>query len=210
MGVPIDVPGLSTIVPEVEDGRLVVVDAAGDPAKSFFVRRLTLTAIRGGRAVTFVTTRDREEVRTLLGAEAGLRPWSESAEVSIFEEEDGRHLEEYGRKGGVLAIDSFSFLSLGEPSTEVAKTMKGLRAACRDQHATVVLGTDRGMCDGRTEAIVSHLADGVIQFHASEGPEGLVRFLRIPKWTTGRIVDRNIHYDFDGKRIAVDLRKRVL
>jgi KaiC/GvpD/RAD55 family RecA-like ATPase len=209
MGVPIDVPGLSAILPEVEDGRVVVIDAAGDPAKSFFVRRLTLSALRSGHAATFVTTRDRSEVRSLLGVEGGLLPWNES-EVDIVEEEGVGSLEALGRKGGLLAVDSFSFLALGAPGLEVAKILRDLRAACREQHTTVILGTDRGMFEPQTEAIVSHLADGVIQFHATEGPEGLVRFLRIPKWSNGKIVDRNVHYEFDGNRIAVDLRKRVL
>ena len=209
MGVPIDVPGLNSIVPEVEDGRMVVIDAAGDPAKSFFIRRLTLSAIREGRAVTFVTTRDRAEVKSMLGVEGGARPWSES-DVEIVEGDGVGGLGALGRSGGMMAIDSFSFLNIGAPGVEVAKTLRGLRAACREKNMTVVLGTDRGMCDASTEAIVAHLADGVIQFHAAEGPEGLVRFLRIPKWGNGKIVDRNVHYDFDGKRIAVDLRKRVL
>jgi hypothetical protein len=57
---------------------------------------------------------------------------------------------------------------------------------------------------------VTHLSDGFIQFHAREGPEGVLRFLRIPKWMDGKFVDRNIYYEFDGKRISVDLRSRVL
>jgi hypothetical protein len=58
--------------------------------------------------------------------------------------------------------------------------------------------------------VVTHLSDGYLQFHAREGPEGVLRFLRIPKWMDGKFVDRNIYYEFDGKRIAIDLRRRVL
>jgi hypothetical protein len=66
------------------------------------------------------------------------------------------------------------------------------------------------MFEPRAEAIAVHLADGFIQFHAREAPEGMQRFLRIPKWLDGKFVDRNIYYEFDGKRIAIDLRSRVL
>ena len=66
------------------------------------------------------------------------------------------------------------------------------------------------MIEARSEAVLNHLAEGSIEFHAQEGPEGLLRFLRIPKWVDGRFMDRNIYYTFDGKRIAVDLRSRVL
>jgi KaiC/GvpD/RAD55 family RecA-like ATPase len=81
---------------------------------------------------------------------------------------------------------------------------------CRHQGTTAVLATDRGMFEPRAEAVVNHLADGLIQFHTREAPEGVQRFLRIPKWMDGKFVDRNIYYEFDGKRIAIDLRSRVL
>src|ERR1700691_4378907 len=57
MGIPVEVPGLNTIIPEIGEGRLVVVESGADPAKSFFVRRLTLSAVQAHLAVTFVTSR---------------------------------------------------------------------------------------------------------------------------------------------------------
>ncbi|HZY92208.1 MAG TPA: hypothetical protein VFG07_05500, partial [Thermoplasmata archaeon] len=103
-----------------------------------------------------------------------------------------------------------SFLTLDLGPSRLAELLRSLRAVGREKLTTVVLTTDRGMSDGRSEAIATHLADGMFQFHAKEGPEGLLRYLRIPKWADGRFVDRNIYYDFDGKRIAIDLRRRVL
>ena len=209
MGIPIEVPGLNTIIPDVGDGRLVVVESGADPAKSFFVRRLSRSAISAGRAVTLVTSRGREEMRDLLALEGGVPVWDEE-NPEILERDAVDDLAELGPRNGLLAVDSFSYLTLDLTGPSVARLLRGLRALCHEEKTTVVLATDRGMFEARAEAVAAHLADGVIQFHAKEGPEGLIRYLRIPKWTDGRFLDRNVYYEFDGKRIAVDLRSRVL
>jgi KaiC/GvpD/RAD55 family RecA-like ATPase len=209
MGIPIEIPGLSTIVPEIGEGRLVIVESGADPAKSFFVRRITLSAIQAHLPVTFLTSRDRDEVRDQLAREGGRPPWEEGA-AEILEEDAIDDLKSYAGNGGLLAVDSFSYLTLELSGPHLARLLRGLRAVCHERRTTVLLATDRGMFEPRGEAVTAHLGDGVIQFHAKEGPEGLIRYLRIPKWSDGRFFDRNIYYDFDGKRIAVDLRSRVL
>ncbi len=208
MGLPVEVPGLDTILPEIPDGRIIVVESGADPAKSFFVRRLGLTALRAGLAVTFVVSRDREELLGLLSKEGGSIGLADDLE--IVERDTVDDLAKFASKGGFLAVDSFSLLTLDLPPAALAAMLRTLRAQCREMLTTVVLGTDRGMFEARGEAVVAHLADGVLQFHSREGPEGLVRMLRVPKWTEGKFFDRNIYYEFDGKRLAMDLRSRVL
>jgi KaiC/GvpD/RAD55 family RecA-like ATPase len=208
MGIRVEVPGLDTILPELAEGRVVVVESGADSAKNFFVRRLGLTALRAGMPVTFVISRDREELLELLSREGG--PIGLADDLEIVEKDSIDDLARYSSKGGLLAIDSFSFLTLDVPPAALAAMLRSLRAQCREMLTTVVLGTDRGMFEPRGEAVVAHLADGVLKFHAREGPEGQVRYLTIPKWTEGKFVDRNIYYEFDGKRIAIDLRSRVL
>jgi len=209
MGIPIEIPGLNTIIPEIGEGRLVIVESGADPAKSFFVRRITLSALAAHLPVTFLTSRSRDEVRDQLSREGGRPPWEEGT-TEIIEEDAIDDLKVYAGSGGFLAVDSFSYLTLELSGPHLARLLRGLRAVCHEKHTTVILATDRGMFEPRAEAVTAHLADGVIQFHAKEGPEGLIRYLRIPKWSDGRFIDRNIYYDFDGKRIAVDLRSRVL
>ncbi|MCI4335857.1 MAG: hypothetical protein L3K17_01480 [Thermoplasmata archaeon] len=209
MGIPIEVPGLDTILPDLGTGRVIVAESGADPAKSFFVRRMGLTAMKLKLPFTIVTSRDREEVQEMMLRESGAQPWVES-ELSVIEEDSVTTLEPFAGDGGLLAVDSFSFLTLDLSGTRIAKLLREVRYQCRAEKTTVLLGTDRGMADARSEAVAAHLADGVIQFHAREGPEGLIRFLRVPKWTDGKFVDRNIYYSYDGNRIAVDLRRRVL
>jgi KaiC/GvpD/RAD55 family RecA-like ATPase len=209
VSIPIEVPGLDTIIPELEEGRLVIVESGADSAKSFFVRRLSLTAGKAGWPVTFVTSRDEAEVRALLAQEGGPRPPPEGW-IRIQERDELVDFEAVAPPGGLLTVDSYSFLSLNVPPAEMAASLRRLRSTCRARKLTAILATDRGMFDPRSEAVVTHLSDGFIQFHAREGPEGVLRFLRIPKWMDGKFVDRNIYYEFDGKRISVDLRSRVL
>ena len=209
MNIPIEVPGLDTILPEIEQGRLVVVESGADSAKSFFVRRLSLTAGRVGAPVRFVTSRDASEVQALLAAEGGVDARSEGW-IQVYERDRLDDFEEFEPDGGLLTVDSYSYLTLNVAPAQMASALRRLRSACRTHGMTAVLATDRGMFDPRSEAVATHLADGFLQFHAREGPEGVQRFLRIPKWMDGRFVDRNIYYEFDGKRIAIDLRRRVL
>ncbi|HTP54383.1 MAG TPA: hypothetical protein VML94_05430 [Thermoplasmata archaeon] len=209
MNIPIDIPGLDSILPQISEGTVVVVEGSADAAKGFFVRHTALTAGRKGQPVTFVTSRDRDELRSQLLAEQGPTVLPESW-VHIDERDSVEHLEEFGNGGGLLAIDSFSFLTLDLSPDALAHSLRALRNQCRAQRTTAVLGTDRGMFGSRSEAIAVHLADGFLQFHTREAADGVQRFLRVPKWMDGRFVDRNVYYEFDGKRLAIDLRSRVL
>jgi KaiC/GvpD/RAD55 family RecA-like ATPase len=209
MSIPVEVPGLDTIIPEIGEGKLVVVESGADAAKSFFVRRLSLTAGRVGWPVTFVTSRDRDELQSQLAAERDGMALPEHW-IRIQERDAIEELGEFGESGGLLAIDSFSFLTLDLTADRLARSLRDLRTICRHRGTTAVLATDRGMFEPRAEAVAAHLADGVLQFHTREAPEGVQRFLRIPKWADGKFVDRNIYYEFDGRRIAIDLRRRVL
>lgn len=209
MGLPVEVPGLDTIIPRVEDGMIFSVESGADGVKSFFVRRVARTALRAGWPVTFVTSRDGPDIAHELSNGGGdaLPP---NGALRVVERESLEGWGDIEGLRGLLVVDSFSFLTLELPSSILSEMLRHLRTVGHTQGLTVALGTDRGMFDARSEAILGHLSDGLIQFHTREGPEGLIRYLRIPKWTEGTLVDRNIYYEYDGKRLAIDLRRRVL
>ena len=209
MSLPVEVPGLDTILSEIGEGTITIVEGGADLAKSFFVRRLCRTALHTGRPVSFVTSRDARELSEMFARENG-ESYAGAGGDRILERDSVDSLSEYVPPNGMLAVDSFSFLTIGLAPTELARMLRDLHRVSHDRGATVLLATDEGMFDPRSEAVVAHLAEGHIEFHAQEGTEGLIRFLRIPKWADGRFVDRNIYYDFDGKRMAIDLRSRVL
>lgn len=208
MSLPVEVPGLDTILPEIGDGTIVIIEGGADLAKSFFVRRLCRTALHAGRAVTFVTSQDARELQEMFARENGAAGTAELVRVVEMDAVD--NLSEFAPPGGLLAVDSFSFLTIGLPPPDLARMLRDLHRVSRESRATTLLATDQGMLDSRAEAVVTHLAEGHIEFHVQEGAEGLVRFIRVPKWADGRFVDRNIYYEFDGKRLAIDLRNRVL
>ena len=209
MSLPIEIAGLDTLLPDIDDGTIVIVEGGADVAKNFFVRRLCRTAFHAGRPITFITSRDGSEVQALFTRENG-EATRTGASINVLERDAVDSLSAFIPKGGVLAVDSFSFLTLGLAPTDLALMLRELHRTTRETGAIVLLATDQGMLDPRGEAVVTHLAEGHIEFHAQEGTEGLLRFIRIPKWADGRFIDRNIYYEFDGKRIAIDLRARVL
>lgn len=209
MGIPIEIPGLDVIIPEVEDGRTVLVESGADLTNNFLLRHLSSSALRVGRPVTFVTSRDADELRQGLVTDGG--PGRRvSGEARVVEKDAVRELASCVPEDGLLAVDSFSFLTIELEPLHLASLLRELHAACKSRSSAAVLATDRGMFGPRSEAIAVHIADGYLQFHTREGTDGLVRFLRIPKWTNGKFFDRNIYYEFDGQRLAVDLRTRVV
>jgi KaiC/GvpD/RAD55 family RecA-like ATPase len=209
MGLPVDIPGLNTILPEVPDGKVAIVEGGTDGAKGYFARRIAKSALRLGRPVTYLTSRDGPEVSSELqkgsGEEAVRSGMLRVEELDSLTDHEALH-----PSGGLLAIDSFSFLTLDLPLTRLAEMMRGLHTQCTRTGLAVILATDRGMFDPRSEAITIHLSDGLIQFHSKEGPEGVIRYLRVPKWSSGTVTDRNIYYEFDGTKMVIDLRRRVL
>jgi hypothetical protein len=209
MDIPIEVPGLDSLIPRVGTGAVLAAESGPDPAKSYFLRKLCLTALRGGGEVTFFTSRGRDEIEGLFKFEGSTTPdYSET--LHIAERDALLNMDEVGEPKGVLAIDSFTLLTLDLRSAQVAALMRSLRGLCRHHGTTVLLATDRGIQESSAEAVTNYLSDCVVQFFAKEGPEGVLRYLRIPKWTEGKFVDRNIYYDFDGKRMSIDLRRRVI
>jgi KaiC/GvpD/RAD55 family RecA-like ATPase len=209
MDIPIEIPGLESLIPHVGGGAVLAAESGPDPAKSYFLRKLCLTVLREGGDVSFITSRGRDEIEGLFRFEGSKTPdYSET--LHVWERDALNSLEEIGEPKGVLAIDSFTLLTLDLRSAQVAALLRGLRALSRQQGTTILLATDRGIQEPSAEAVTNYLSDCVMQFFAKEGPEGILRYLRIPKWTDGKFVDRNIYYDFDGKRMAIDLRRRVI
>jgi archaellum biogenesis ATPase FlaH len=209
VGIPIDIPGLEVIIPEVGEGRVVIIESGSDLTNSFLIRRLCRTALQSGKPVTFVTSRDPVDLRENLSAN-GTPNGGAGGNAQILEMEFVEELAGLAPPKGVLAVDSFSFLTLELDPQHLSRLLRTLHSTCREQRSTALLATDRGMFESRSEAIAIHIADGYLQFNSREGADGLVRFLRIPKWTDGKFFDRNIYYEFDGKRLAIDLRSRVL
>lgn len=209
MSLPVEVPGLSGIIPQVADGKVVIVESGADGVKSFFARQLARTALRMGQPVTYITSRDGPEVTHQL-QNGGAAPANGSGPLRVLERDSLEGWEEIETLRGVLIVDSFSFLALELPISVLSMLLRRIRSVAQSQGLTVILATDRGMLDARSEAVLGHLSDGWVQFHVREGPEGLIRYLRVPKWTEGTLVDRNIYYEYDGRRLAIDLRRRVL
>ena len=209
MAIAVEIPGLDTIIPQVEDGKIIVVESGADGVKSFFVRRFARTALHSGRPVTFITSRDGPELSKAL-LNVFDEPLVQQGALRVIERDSLEGWDGIDALRGLLVIDSFSFLTLNISATHLSELLRRLRLVAHAEKLTVALATDRGMSGAQSEAILGHLSDGWIQFHAKEGAEGLIRFLRVPKWMEGTLVDRNIYYEYDGKRLAIDLRRRVL
>ncbi|MGB0652470.1 MAG: hypothetical protein ACPGQL_04655 [Thermoplasmatota archaeon] len=200
MPVPVDLPGLDQFIEEVPDGRILVLEGSMDPASSHLALHLATRAARAGRAVTFVSTRTGEPAQRpeIVGG----------GPLQVAEQVPWMELNDHAGTGDVV-VDSFSFSALDVADHELASGLGSLRKRLRQTGNVAVLTLERGMLDARAAAIVYHLADGIIQFHAREDAEGSVQYLRVPKWMGGRTHIRNIYFEFDGSNLLIDTRRRV-
>lgn len=204
MGIPISITGMSAYIKDISDGNLLLVQGSIDPITSIFVQTLSTIAIKEGKPVNFITSRAEEEVREQVQLFQ-----SNGFDFPIIEERSHRHWENYIVDDGLMVIDSFSYLNLERPLSEVRRVLEDFLKLCKQKNAIVLLTIERSMLSEQVEVTCAHLADGIFNFLTKDTDKGIRRYIRIPKWMDGRSFDDNIYYQFDGREIRVDLRSRV-
>jgi KaiC/GvpD/RAD55 family RecA-like ATPase len=203
MGIPITIAGLNEFIPEIPNGNTILVEGTIEPIKTIFVQHLAGEAKKRGHEVTYITSRAKEEVIEQLTYYNG------TIDFPIIEERSSRHWKDFIKEKTILVIDSYSYLVLDDTLHEVRTTLEELDTLCKQRHAIILLTVEKGMLEEKISITVSHIADGIIQFLSHDTAKGIARFIRIPKWLNRRSFDENIYYQFDGKRISIDLRARV-
>lgn len=192
--IPVEVPGLETVIPNIEDGGLVLLEGGPDPAKSFMARRLARSAIAGGRRVRFLTSREAASVRIDDAEIEESAQWDDLLSVDVQCD---------------LFVDSFSFLAIESEDDSLVRLLREWRRQAGDQHA-VVLTLEHGMMTARQETIAQHMADAVLEFRRREREDSVRPYLQIPRWFGGRTDPRNYYLSFTGDEMMVDTRTRLV
>lgn len=205
MGIPIDITGLKQFIDEIPDGNIILVEGRIDPVKSFFAQHLGLIADKSGKIVTYVSSRWIEEVKEEVSRQNG-----GNIPFDIIEERSARHWRDHVADDAVIIIDSFSYLTLDKTLYEFTMDLEHLRKAVKKTNTIVLLISEQGMLEEKMEITTQYIADGVIRFMTKEASKGIARYIRFPKWIGDVSFDDNIYYTFDGKRMNVDLRSRVV
>jgi KaiC/GvpD/RAD55 family RecA-like ATPase len=229
MGLKIPVEGLSHFIGEVPDGSLVLFEGSVELAPTYFALVLAGSAPAAQRKVVLITSRTKETFVQHC-RQLGMEPsrftviekfmweeWEESAgkgDTGQSEKRTNKDLimncKTNLTNNGILLIDSFSYMVQDLTAPELRKILEELRFACRSNAAIVMLVSERGMLGPQQEAVLAHLADGVMRFMTREGKEGESRFLRIPKWVGGEFISENIYFAVDGGKMTVDVRSRIV
>ncbi len=205
MGIPIDVVGLSKFISEIPDGNIVLIEGRIDPIKAYFAQLIGCTAFSNGREIIYVTSRVPKEIQEELTF-YNYNPKT----FNIISEKSARHWKDFIKMNTVLIIDSFSYLMLDKELYEFRHIMEELRERCKEKNAIVLLTLEDDMLDEKQEITAEYLADGIIRFRSKDISKGIQRYLYIPKWMDCVSFDDNIYYTFDGKKMKVDLRSRVV
>ena len=203
MGIPISIPGLSEYISEIPNGNTILVEGDIDPIKTLFIQQLAVEASQRGQTVHYITSRAKEEDLEQIVF------YHSDIVFPIIEERSHRHWKNYIEKDGILILDTFSYLILDKPLSEVRSYLEEIDSLCKQRNAIVFLSVDTGMLESKIHITVRHLADGILCFMSRDTNKGIARFIRIPKWMNRHSFAENIYYSFDGKKINVDLRSRV-
>jgi len=204
MPIKITIPGLTEFITEIPDGNLILVEGSIDPIATVFVQHLALTAFQGGKDVNYITSRTEEEVREQMKL-----MFDKDADFQIVSEKSHRHWQDYITDNGVTIIDSFSYLNIERPLSDVRRVLEEFLSLVKQKEALVFITMERGMVEENVTVTCKHLCDGIFLFLSRDTDLGIRRYIRIPKWMNGKSFDENIYYHFDGKDIRVDLRSRV-
>ncbi len=207
MGISIDMAGLKHFIPEIPDGQIILIEGKLDPIKTFFVKHLGLVACKNGRRVTFISSKNKVELRESLN---NGKCDFDTSNFEVIDERSSRHWKDHIAEESILIIDSFSYLMLDKSLYEFRDVMEDMRDECKTKNAITILTLVDGMLGEKEEITTEYLADGIIRFLTKEGPKGKERYIRIPRWIGNVSFDDNINYTFDGKKMNVDQRERVV
>lgn len=203
MGITINVVGLTEFIKEIPDGNIILIEGSIEPIKTIFVQILAIQASTKGYEVNYITSRAKEEIIEQISH------LTSEVNLNVIEERSSRHWKDFIKENSVLIIDSFSYLILDDSIGEVRSTLEEMDSCCKKMNAIILLTIENGMLDKKVHTAVGHLADGLIQFLSRETSDRVARYIRIPKWLNRKSFDEHIFYQFDGKRINIDLRARI-
>jgi len=204
MGIKIDMPGLNNFIPEIPDGQIILIEGKLDPIKTFFVMHLGEIACKNGKDVVFITSKNKYEIRE------SLKTKDFGDGFKVIDERSSRHWKDYISNNSVLIIDSFSYLMLDKTLYEFRDVMEDMRDECKKRGAIGLFTLVDDMLGEKEEITTEYLADGIIRFLTKKSSTGIDRYIRIPRWVGNVSFDENINYTFDGTRMSVDQRERVV
>jgi KaiC/GvpD/RAD55 family RecA-like ATPase len=204
MPLTMPIPGLSNFIKEVPDGSLIHVEGGIDSVKSAFAIQLAGSAAERGWLAVMASTRWLPDLRS------EVEYAFPKGTFEILSVKDSSSLAGHTAPKTVFVADSFSYLSLEMSPAALKTSLESLRGVCKNTGCIAILVTDAGTMGLERESIVTQVCDGVVQFLSRESQERYARFIRIPKWVGGVSLGENLYYDYDGRRINIDLRARVV
>lgn len=204
-GLKIPVVGMDQFVDKIPDGTIILFEGGLDNLPSYLVQSIGDLATSERREVTYITSKSiqdvTDQVKTVMGKDVPFY---------IIESVKMEDWPKFMRPRSVMIVDSFSYLVLEKDIENVKKHLEIIRKLAKENKGVVLLLSHRGLLNEHKEEIARYLSDGIVQFHTKDMPEGIVRYMRFPKWTNGKTIDLNIFYNYENKRFNVDLRSRVI
>ncbi|MBP1909151.1 RAD55 family ATPase [Methanolobus bombayensis] len=207
---------------------LLIEEDIGD-VKSVFFRKISSDALKLGKKVHYISTRNSEKDIIEELNKFGIKDHPKelniignfSNPVSLLDMCYRRHKltsRLYGKDAGplhnitdadVCIIDMFSSLFIHEEIEVISETIEALANISREENITFLLSADIGILPDRAEKIIRSMVDGVIQFKTEYAGGKINRFINIPKMKGSIPLNKMIAYNVTSQGITMDTRERV-
>jgi KaiC/GvpD/RAD55 family RecA-like ATPase len=208
---------------------LLVEEDIGD-VKSVFFRKITSEALRSGKKVFYISTRNSEnDLKDEMNKfDSRMKPelftaiGNFSDHIALLDMCYKRH-RIYSRLRGdndgsllhniseadVCIIDMFAALFVLEDTEVISETIEALISISRNENITFLLSADMGILPERAEKIIRSMVDGVIQFRTEYLAGKINRYINIPKMKGSIPLNKMIAYNVTSQGITMDMRERV-
>jgi hypothetical protein len=205
MSVEIPISGYPDQLSEIHNGDVILFESEEDLIPTFLSHDLGHSYLKDGGKVLYITSRTEKEVNTQL-----LRLDSKGVDFDIYEKVDPKQFTKAFSTGAMIIIDSIEYLIEHLQKEEYIEIFEGMKQKCKESGSILLMIGRIDLLDPMKARIIRHNVDGILQFLHNERPEGINRFILIPKWTDGKPYDMKIYFKYQVDRITIDLRSRVV
>lgn len=199
------ISGYPDEIAHIRKGESILFECGDNQIPGLLAQILGHKYSENGGKVLYITSRNERFVSQQLR-----RIDSRGVDFDIYEKVDPFNFSKAFRPGSLVIIDSVEYLLYHLDHDELMEVFESMNEKCKEAGSILIMVGQISTLDIKSQVIIRHNVDGIMQFLYNERPEGINRFIRIPRWTDGRPYDSNIFYKYENERINIDLRSRVV
>jgi archaellum biogenesis ATPase FlaH len=193
------------IIPEKS---VICIEESTGNAKSLFASLVSSEWGMKGRAVNYLTLRNREEIQHQI-TKLRMKVPEKLHVITLSPENSAKDVISliYEPDIPLIIIDAFAIF-FSEYSFNDLYTLMFRMISASDNGTTFLLLIDRGVMPERNENLVRAMADGIIEFTIVPEGDKLKHYINIPKMGAAFPRDKMLPYTVNEEGLLIDTRER--